>query len=139
VPDLRIILDHLMGAKGRNPSPDWEFGVRRLADRHQNVFVKFSSFFDMFNPVATEDEGWRSPTTLEAYKAGFDVLMTAFGDDRLIWGSNWPVSALGGDFGTQIELAEEYLKPFGSKVRDKVMFGNARDFYRRKPPARPGR
>jgi predicted TIM-barrel fold metal-dependent hydrolase len=113
--------------------------VRRLAERHKNVFVKFSSFFDMYNPVATEDEGWKSPVTLEAYKAHFDVLMTAFGEDRLIWGSNWPVSDLGGDFGKQIELAEEYLKPFGPKVRDKVMFGNARDFYRRKPPARTAR
>jgi len=103
------------------------------------VFVKFSSFFDMYNPLAIEDEGWKSPTALEAYKANFDVLMTAFGEDRLIWGSNWPVSDLGGDFGKQIELAEEYLKPFGPKVRDKVMFGNARDFYRRKPPAHTAR
>ena len=58
---------------------------------------------------------------------------------QMIWGSNWPVSDLGGDFGKQIELAEEYLKPFGPKVRDKVMFGNARDFYRRKPPAHTAR
>jgi L-fuconolactonase len=139
VPELRIILDHLMGAKGAQPSPDWELDVRRLADRHRNVFVKLSSFFDMYNPVATEDEGWTSPTTLGAYKAHLDVLMTAFSEDRLIWGSNWPVSDLGGDFGKQIELAEEYLKPFGPQVRDKVMFGNARDFYRRKPPVRVAR
>jgi predicted TIM-barrel fold metal-dependent hydrolase len=138
VPELRIILDHLMGAKGTEPSPDWVRDVRRLAE-HQNVYLKFSSFFDMFNPVATEDLGWTSPATLGAYKASFDVLMSAFGEDRLIWGSNWPVSDLGGDFGLQIELAEEYLKPFGSKVRDKIMFGNARDFYRRKPPARAAR
>jgi predicted TIM-barrel fold metal-dependent hydrolase len=135
VPDLRIVIDHLAGAKGAHPRPDWELDMRRLADRHPNVFVKFSSFFDMYNPVATEDEAWKSPTTLEAYRAHFDVLMTAFGEDRLIWGSNWPVSDLGGDFGRQIELAEEYLKPFGPTVRDKVMSGNARDVYRRSPPA----
>jgi predicted TIM-barrel fold metal-dependent hydrolase len=139
LPGLRIILDHLAGAKGASPRPEWELDIRRLADRHQNVFMKFSSFFDMYNPVGTEDEGWKSPTTLEAYKANFDVLMTAFGEERLIWGSNWPVSDLGGDFGQQIELAEEYLKPFGPRVRDKVMFGNARDFYRRKPPAHTAR
>jgi predicted TIM-barrel fold metal-dependent hydrolase len=138
VPDLRIILDHLSGAKGATPDAAWERDMRRLA-AHPNVFVKFSSFFDMYNPVAREDEGWKSPTTLDAYKAHFDVLMSAFGADRLIWGSNWPVSDLGGDFGRQIELAEEYLKPFGPTVRDKVMFGNARDFYRRKPPARATR
>ena len=139
VPDLRIILDHLAGAKGATPSPDWERDIRRLAGRHPNVFMKFSSFFDMYNPVATEDESWRSPATLDAYQAHFDVLMSAFGEDRLIWGSNWPVSDLGGDFGQQIELAEEYLKRFGPRVRDKVMFGNARDFYRRRPPAHPAR
>ena len=138
VPDLRIILDHLSGAKGASPSADWERDMRRLA-AHENVFVKFSSFFDMYNPVGSEDEGWKSPATLDAYKAHFDVLMSAFGADRLIWGSNWPVSDLGGDFGTQIALAEEYLKPLGPEVRDKVMFGNARDFYRRKPPARTTR
>lgn len=135
VPGLRIILDHLAGAKGPAPRPEWELGLRRLADRHPNVFVKFSSFFDMYNPVSSEDEAWKSPTTLDAYQAHFDVLMSAFGEHRLIWGSNWPVSDLGGDFGTQIALAEAYLKPFGPRVRDKVMFGNARDFYRRKPPA----
>jgi L-fuconolactonase len=135
VPDLRVILDHLAGAKGAHPSPDWELDLRRLADRHPNVFVKFSSFFDMYNPVSAEDEGWKSPTTLDAYQAHFDVLMSAFGEDRLIWGSNWPVSDLGGDFGQQIALAEAYLQPFGPRVRDKVMFGNALDFYRRKPPA----
>ncbi len=138
VPDLRVILDHLMGAKGTEPSPDWVRDVRRLSE-HRNVYVKFSSFFDMFNPVATEDQGWTSPATLGAYKASFDVLMSAFGEDRLIWGSNWPVSDLGGGFGLQIELAEEYLKPFGPKVRDKIMFGNARAFYRRKPPTRVAR
>jgi L-fuconolactonase len=81
--------------------------------------------------------GWLAPSDLAAYKAHFDVLMTAFGPDRLIWGSNWPVSNLGhvtdpsGSFATQIRLAEEYLAPFGQAIRDKVMFKNALLFYRR--------
>jgi L-fucono-1,5-lactonase len=61
----------------------------------------------------------------------FDVLMTAFGEDRMIWGSNWPVSDLGGSFAGQIRLAEEYLAPMGQRVRDKVMFKNALRFYLR--------
>ena len=40
--------------------------------------------------------------------------MTAFGANRLIWGSNWPVSDLGGGFAQQIKLAEDYLAPFGA-------------------------
>jgi L-fuconolactonase len=135
VPELRIIIDHLGGAKGEKVDPAWEAAVRKLA-AHKNVFMKFSSFFDMFNPKSTEDEGWKSPETLAAYKAHFDVLMDAFGPDRMIFGSNWPVVALGGTYEKEIALAEEYLQPLGKPVRDKVMYQNAQKFYRRVPPSK---
>jgi predicted TIM-barrel fold metal-dependent hydrolase len=57
--------------------------------------------------------------------------MKAFGEDRLLFGSNWPVCELGGGYEKEIALVEEYLAPLGEKVRDKVMFGNAQAFYRR--------
>jgi predicted TIM-barrel fold metal-dependent hydrolase len=136
VPTLRIIIDHLGGARGPAPAPEWELAIRRLADRHQNLYVKFSSFYDMYNPGAGEDEPWKAPVDLAAYKAHFEVLMSAFGEDRLVWGSNWPVSDLGGDFGRQIQIAEEFLAPYGPAVRDKVMYRNARALYRRAPAAR---
>jgi L-fuconolactonase len=132
VPDLRIIIDHLGGAKGPPPvDPTWELEIRRLADVCPNVYMKFSSFYDMYAPG---DVVFPSPTDLASYKAHFDVLMTAFGADRLIWGSNWPVITLHGTFEAQIAIAEEYLAPFGTHVRDKVMFKNALAFYRRHRP-----
>jgi L-fuconolactonase len=132
VPDLRIIIDHLGGAKGPPPiDPTWELEIRRLADVCPNLSMKFSSFYDMYAPG---DVVFPSPTDLGAYKAHFDVLMTAFGPDRLVWGSNWPVITLHGTFEAQIAIAEEYLAPLGNKVRDKVMFKNALAFYRRHRP-----
>jgi L-fuconolactonase len=132
VPNLRIIIDHLGGAKGPPPvDPTWELEIRRLADACPNLYMKFSSFYDMYAPG---DVVYPSPTDLPSYKAHFDVLMTAFGTDRLIWGSNWPVIALHGTFEAQIAIAEEYLAPFGTGVRDKVMFKNALAFYRRHRP-----
>jgi len=128
VPNLRIVIDHLAGAVGTTPTPGWELSIRRLADVCPNLHIKFSSFYDMF---ATGAPTWNAPTDLASYKTTFDVLMTAFGPDRLIWGSNWPVSDLGGSYTDQIRIAEEYLAPFGTKVRDKVMFKNALIFYRR--------
>ena len=131
VPDLRIIIDHLGGAKGPPPvDPTWELEIRRLADVCPNLYMKFSSFYDMYAPG---DVVFPSPTDLASYKAHFDVLMTAFGSDRLIWGSNWPVIGLHGTFEAQIAIAEEYLAPLGTGVRDKVMFKNALAFYRKKP------
>ena len=82
VPDLRIIIDHLGGAKGPPPvDPTWELEIRRLADVCPNVYMKFSSFYDMYAPG---DVVFSSPTTLSSYRAHFDVLMTAFGPNRLI-------------------------------------------------------
>jgi len=134
LPNLRIIIDHLGGAQGATPTSEWELAIRRLADLCPNLYMKFSSFYDMYQ-VGDGNSPWVAPLDLAAYKAHFDVLMTAFGPDRLVWGSNWPVSDLGGGFAEQIKLAEEYLASFGEQVRDKVMFRNALKFYRRVPAA----
>jgi L-fuconolactonase len=133
VPELRIVVDHLAGAKGQKVEPRWAEGIRKLA-AHPNVYLKFSSFFDMYNPRPTEDDGWKSPTTMASYKPHFDVVMDAFGPDRLIFGSNWPVVNLGGSFQQEIALAEEYLQPRGEAVRDKIMSQNAQKVYRRLRP-----
>lgn len=132
-PKLRIVINHLGGAQGKTPAPEWELAIRRLADLCPNLSMKFSSFYDMYQ-VGDGNTPWTAPLDLESYKEHFDVLMTAFGPDRLIFGTNWPVSDLGGGFGEQIALAEAYLAPFGRHVRDKVMFRNAMKFYRRIPP-----
>jgi L-fuconolactonase len=128
VPNLRIIIDHLGGAGKGTPDPTWEADIRRLAGACPNLYMKFSSFYDMYAPG---DVVFASPTDLASYKPHFDVLMSAFGQDRLVWGSNWPVITLHGTFEAQIAIAEQYLAPLGSGVRDKVMFKNALAFYRR--------
>jgi L-fuconolactonase len=131
VPNLRIIIDHLGGAKGPPPvDAAWEAEIRGVASACPNLSMKFSSFYDMYAPG---DIDFPSPTDLASYKAHFDVLMSAFGEDRLIWGSNWPVTNLHGSFEAQIAIAEQYLAPLGMGVRDKVMYKNALGFYRRKP------
>jgi L-fuconolactonase len=132
VPDLRIIIDHLGGAKGETPSPAWVEDMKKLGAQ-KNIYMKFSSFFDMFNPAASEDNPWKSPTELTSYKPHFDVIFQNFGEDRIIFASNWPVVEMGGGLEAELKLAEEYLKPLGKKVRNKVMFQNAQKFYKRVP------
>lgn len=128
VPKLRIIIDHLGGASGPVVDPAWEADIRRLAAACPNLSMKFSSFYDVYAPG---DVVFASPTDLASYKPYFDVLMAAFGPDRLVWGSNWPVITLHGSFEAQIAIAEQYLATAGSGVRDKVMYKNALALYRR--------
>ena len=78
VPNLRIIIDHLGGAQGLTPTAEWELAIRRLADLCPNLYMKFSSFYDMYQ-VGNGDVPW-TPDRPERIRAHFDVLMSAFGE-----------------------------------------------------------
>ncbi|MFC1761074.1 amidohydrolase family protein [Planctomycetota bacterium] len=133
VPDLRIMIDHLGGAETDTVDPQWEQDMTLLAG-NPNIYMKFSSFFDMVSSSVGKNTPPKSPNDLAYYKAHFDVLMREFGPDRLVWGSNWPVVTVGGTLALQVKLAEDYLAPLGSEVRNKVMYQNALKFYKRMTP-----
>ncbi|PRA78983.1 amidohydrolase [Microbacterium sp. MYb66] len=90
IPELRIVLDHLgkpavgTSAAPLAPSAEW---VRDLAEfaRHPNAFCKLSG-------LPGEAGGDWSAEQLEPF---LDVAADAFGAERLMWGSDWPVSAIG--------------------------------------------
>lgn len=89
VPELRIVLDHLgKPAIGTvtapiAPSPKWIRDLRELAANPQ-VYVKLSG-------LPAEAEGEIDEDQMEPF---LDVVADAFGEDRLIWGSDWPVSSV---------------------------------------------
>lgn len=130
VPNLRVIVDHLAGAKGATPAPEWVSDLTRLS-RRANLSIKVSSLFDMFNFRGDENDAWDAPADLASYRPHLDVLMNTFGPDRLVFGSNWPVCELGGGIAREVALVEEWLAPHGQKARDAVMHDSARRFYRR--------
>ena len=76
-----------------------------------------------FQPVA-------DPTK---YAPTLEFLWKTFGEDRLIFGTNWPVSDAGGLFVDSIDLEigilENFLAQRSSTGRDKVMFANALRVY----------
>ena len=97
-------------------------------------YIKWSSFFDAANATGDESMSWDAPKELDEYTPIFDTLWDAFGEDRLIWGSNWPVVKLAGTYEEEVAIAEDYLATKTPEQRDKVMFKNAILFYRRVPP-----
>ncbi|MEV4737385.1 MULTISPECIES: amidohydrolase family protein [unclassified Microbacterium] len=90
VPELRIALDHLgkpaVGTADAplTPTPEW---VRDLADlaRHPLAVCKLSGL------PAEAGGNW----TREQLEPFLDAAADAFGADRLMWGSDWPVSVIG--------------------------------------------
>lgn len=90
IPELRIVLDHLgkpdvgTASAPRAPSVEWERDLAELA-RHPGVFCKVSG-------LPAEAGGDWSLAQLEPF---LDTAADVFGPERLMWGSDWPVSAVG--------------------------------------------
>ena len=121
-PRLRIVVDHGAkpairdGAAGWQP---WADGIERLA-RFPQVHCKLSG-------LATEAApGWNE-ATLRPY---VDHLLARFGPSRLMWGSDWPVLNLNGDYATWHAVANALLASLSQTQCDAVFGGNAAAFYR---------
>jgi L-fuconolactonase len=63
------------------------------------------------------------------------VLLDAFGDGRLMWGSDWPVLNLAGHYGGWLRMAWELVREMHPSQLDSVFDGTARRFYRIDPSA----
>jgi L-fuconolactonase len=121
-PQLRIVIDH--GAKplirdGSAGWHEWAEGITRLA-KHPHVHCKISG-------LATEaEQGW-TETTLRPY---VDHLLAAFGPKRLMWGSDWPVLNLNGDYLLWHSIATLLLSSLADALRDAIFGDNAAALYR---------
>ncbi|WP_233837306.1 amidohydrolase family protein [Paraburkholderia sp. ZP32-5] len=121
-PVLRIVVDH--GAKpqiryGHAGYQVWADAIRRLAALPQ-VHCKLSGLATEAAPGWTED-------TLRPY---VEHLLNAFGPARLMWGSDWPVLELNGDYLLWHSVASTLLGSLNDAERDAVFGDNAAAFYR---------
>lgn len=118
-PDLTIVLDHA-GKPTFQPAGlrAWEAGIRALAAA-SNVSVKLSGL--LTEAPAGADVSVLRPILL--------VLLDAFGADRIVWGSDWPMLTLASDYGAWLDMTESLLEPLGGTQRTAIMGGNAVRLY----------
>ena len=91
-----------------------------------------AAFPQMHMKVAALVEGAvDDPAPAEAgyYEPTLDVLWEAFGEDRLVYGSNWPVSARFADYATTIGIVRSYFEGKGSEAAEKYWWKNAKKVY----------
>ena len=123
VPTLKILMNHVAGANldGKPVDPAWARGLAQTA-RNPNVFCKVSGLFQQSHLQP-------SPTDLEFYRPVLDELWKVFGENRLIYGSNWPVTMRGGSYASYKAVVFEFLEPKGRTAMEKVLASNAYQFY----------
>jgi L-fuconolactonase len=114
-PSLRIVLDH--GAKPPIASGEmagWAAAISRLAQSH-NVMCKLSGL------VTEAGAGWSA----ERLRPWVEHLLGAFGPQRLLWGSDWPVLKLVSDYADWWCASGELLAGLSAPQREQVLGGNA--------------
>ena len=70
-----------------------------------------------------------APENLATYKPTIDLALECFGQDRLIYGSDWPVTTLTGDYKSVINLTKAYFVDKEPSLARKVFHDNAIKFY----------
>ena len=70
-------------------------------------------------------KAWK-PADVRPY---LDVVFEAFGEDRLMFGSDWPVCLLAAEYAQVFALVRDYLAPLPAEAQAKVLGGNAARFY----------
>jgi predicted TIM-barrel fold metal-dependent hydrolase len=122
VPSLRIVVDHL-------PSLDpeaaeqarYDAALREFRSRRQ-IYVKLSEIIHRVND--------RVSTELSTYRARLDLLMDVFGEDRILFGSDWPNSDGAAPVDKIFAVAKEYFAAQPRAIAEKYFWRNSVTVYK---------
>jgi L-fuconolactonase len=119
-PDQPFVLDHCAKPPilSREMEP-WTTHMRELAKR-PNVCCKISGL-----PTEAEWQQWTS-ASLEPY---WRVVLEAFGPNRLLFGSDWPVSLLATSYQRWIDTVSEWIAPLSAAEQAAIWGGTASRVY----------
>ena len=119
-PDQPFVVDHLAKPDIKNQDiARWRREITALA-AHENVYCKVSG-------LVTEAD-WRNWKKAD-FRPYLDTIVAAFGTDRLLYGSDWPVCLLAGSYTQVLDLVQNYFAAFSQQEQNQIFGGNAVKFY----------
>ena len=121
IPDLRIVINHEanLTIDGKRVPDAWLSGMRAAA-AGERVFCKVSALAE-----GTRMSQGDAPAAADFYRPVLDALWNSFGEDRLVYGSNWPVSARAAPYATIYHIVHSYFSEKGAVALGKYLRGNA--------------
>jgi L-fuconolactonase len=126
LPSFRIVLNHIGNVRvtADKPPAEWQTGIQAAA-KHPNIFCKISALVE-----GAARDGQDAPDDLAFYRPYIDVVWNAFGDDRVIYGSNWPVSDMAASYEKLQRIVMEYAAEKGADATRKFCSLNAKNAYK---------
>lgn len=121
LPEMRFVIDHIAKPPIRTGQVDaWAEAMAPFSD-YDNVFCKLSGMI-----TEADWSGWR-PDDLVPYVRR---VVGWFGEDRLMFGSDWPVCLVAGTYAQVVSALTQALGDVSSRATAKIMGENAVRFYR---------
>jgi L-fuconolactonase len=115
-----LVIDHLAKPYIKNGLiKEWAKDIR-VAAKHENVLCKISGMV-----TEADWQGWK----INDFTPYLDVVFEAFGTDRLMYGSDWPVCLVASDYGKQLSIVEQYVEKYAPTEGGKIFGENAVAFY----------
>ena len=120
LPDQHFVIDHCAKPeiKAAKTAP-WAAQMKEIA-QNKNVFCKISGLV-----TEADSAHWKA----DDFKPYLDVVFSAFGPDRLLFGSDWPVCLLAATYRQVKQLVADYVHGFSWSDQQKIFGGNAAQFY----------
>jgi L-fuconolactonase len=119
-PEQRLVLDHIgKPAIARGELEPWASRIGELG-RFENLYCKLSG-------MVTEADwrGWKRDDFLPY----LDAVLEAFGPERLLIGSDWPVCLLAASYDEVIGIVKDFIEPLSSSEKEAILGGNAAALY----------
>lgn len=119
-PNLRLVVDHMAKppiAKG--PLEGWAREIE-IASQLPDLWCKLSGMI-----TEADHSGWK----VEDLQPYVDQVVSSFGYERLMFGSDWPVCLLAGSYEQVVSSTRHILGPLSAEAARKVWGENAKSFY----------
>jgi len=121
-PDQPFVLDHIAKPhiKDRYITDEWKDAIRAVA-AFPNLYCKISG-------MVTEADwfAWKP----EHFKVYIDTIVEAFGTNRIMYGSDWPVCLVAASYDQVIGIVRDYFAQFSKDEQAAFFGGNAIKFYK---------
>lgn len=97
----------------------WAVLMKEIA-KHENVFCKLSGMI-----TEADYKKW----TAEEFYPYMELVLNAFGAERIMYGSDWPVCLVAGDYGQVMKLVTKFIEKLNASEQRAIMGLNALEFY----------
>lgn len=126
IPNLRFMIDHLPSFNPKDPEKPRYASLLKEIGARKNIYVKLSAVPRRYFPGTV-------PLDVAAYRDRLDLLCGVFGEDRVVYGSDWPNSDPTATYAQLHKIMRDY---FAAKPRiqaEKYFWRNSVAAYRWKP------